>query len=48
MIISARFAHIQLRLVLGDGINFPQPGDRVKIHYEGTLASNGKMFDSSR
>ncbi|KAG9044243.1 FK506 binding protein proline rotamase rapamycin-binding protein [Tulasnella sp. UAMH 9824] len=40
----------------GDGKNFPKPGvnvdpdilDKVKIHYVGTLASNGKQFDSSR
>ncbi|KNZ57653.1 peptidyl-prolyl cis-trans isomerase [Puccinia sorghi] len=33
----------------GDGKNFPVAGDRVKIHYVGTLESkDGKKFDSSR
>lgn len=31
----------------GDGLNFPKPGDKVKMHYTGTLKSNGKKFDSS-
>ena len=32
----------------GDGITFPKPGDRLKMHYTGTLAEGGKQFDSSR
>ncbi|BGP16892.1 FK506-binding protein 1 [Rhodosporidiobolus nylandii] len=31
----------------GDGVNFPKPGDRVTIHYHGTLHSTGAKFDSS-
>ncbi|KAG0140412.1 hypothetical protein CROQUDRAFT_674677 [Cronartium quercuum f. sp. fusiforme G11] len=33
----------------GDKKNFPKPGDRVQIHYVGTLESiDGTKFDSSR
>eukprot|EP00932_Pfiesteria_piscicida_P006769 SRR837773.16725.p3 GENE.SRR837773.16725~~SRR837773.16725.p3 ORF type:complete len:118 (-),score=50.46 SRR837773.16725:124-477(-) len=32
----------------GDGKTFPQRGDKLKMHYCGTLASNGEKFDSSR
>ena len=32
----------------GDGTNFAKAGDEVRIHYTGTLASNGMEFDSSR
>ncbi|TFK52458.1 peptidyl-prolyl cis-trans isomerase [Heliocybe sulcata] len=35
------------RLSPGDGVRFPKPGDRVKIHYVGTLL-DGTTFDSSR
>jgi FK506-binding protein 1 len=41
----------QLRLETiteGDGKTFPKQGDRLKMHYVGTLADGGTKFDSSR
>eukprot|EP01090_Pellita_catalonica_P001496 TRINITY_DN11245_c0_g1_i1.p1 TRINITY_DN11245_c0_g1~~TRINITY_DN11245_c0_g1_i1.p1 ORF type:complete len:127 (+),score=31.69 TRINITY_DN11245_c0_g1_i1:37-381(+) len=35
-------------LQAGDGATYPKKGDVLKMHYVGTLASNGKKFDSSR
>ncbi|KAL7467203.1 hypothetical protein ACHAXS_007463 [Conticribra weissflogii] len=32
----------------GDGANFPKPGDKLTMHYHGTLAANGQKFDASR
>eukprot|EP00937_MAST-01D_sp_MAST-1D-sp2_P007402 g7402.t1 len=32
----------------GDGATFPQRGDKLTMHYIGTLAANGSTFDSSR
>eukprot|EP00928_Gymnodinium_smaydae_P034532 TRINITY_DN24446_c0_g1_i1.p1 TRINITY_DN24446_c0_g1~~TRINITY_DN24446_c0_g1_i1.p1 ORF type:complete len:146 (-),score=13.94 TRINITY_DN24446_c0_g1_i1:51-488(-) len=31
----------------GDGRTYPKEGDKLQMHYTGTLASNGKKFDSS-
>lgn len=33
-------------LPAGDGVTFPQPNDRVSVHYTGKL-TNGQVFDSS-
>jgi len=31
----------------GDGKSFPKAGQKLEMHYSGTLASNGQEFDSS-
>jgi FK506-binding protein 1 len=36
-----------LRLEAGDGVTFAQRGDRVSLHYTGSLVPNGLEFDSS-
>ena len=30
----------------GNGSDYPRPGDEVKIHYVGTLESDGKQYAS--
>jgi FK506-binding protein 1 len=35
-------------LQAGDGTTYPKAGDRLTMHYHGTLASNGQKFDASR
>jgi len=32
----------------GDGVNFPKKGDTLTMHYTGTLAATGIVFDTSR
>jgi len=35
-------------LMQGDGVTFPKAGDKLAMHYTGTLKENGSEFDSSR
>ena len=32
----------------GDGTTFPKVGDKLTMHYHGTLAASGQKFDASR
>ena len=48
-LMSAAPAPVLLKEVVvpGDGKSYPKAGDRLKMHYTGTLADGGKQFDSS-
>jgi FK506-binding protein 1 len=35
-------------VIPGDGATYPITGDVLQMHYTGTLASGGQVFDSSR
>jgi|EP00544_Gedaniella_sp_CCMP2646_P006006 FK506-binding protein 1 len=39
---------IKETIVAGDGKTFPKKGDKLTMHYVGTLQSNGQKFDASR
>lgn len=39
---------VKKTLQAGDGKTFPKTGDKLTMHYIGTLASNGAKFDASR
>ena len=46
---SADSSQVTLETIApGDGTSMPKSGDAVTVHYVGTLASDGTMFDSSR
>mmetsp|Transcript_24402 Transcript_24402/g.40454 ORF Transcript_24402/g.40454 Transcript_24402/m.40454 type:complete len:152 (-) Transcript_24402:116-571(-) len=46
-ILTIQYAH-QETLTPGDGTTYPKSGDKLTMHYHGTLTSNGTKFDASR
>ncbi|KAL7455082.1 hypothetical protein ACHAWC_007018 [Mediolabrus comicus] len=45
---TANYIQLQETISPGNGTDFPKPGDKLTMHYHGTLASNGSKFDASR
>lgn len=45
---TSSYTELQIDVLTEGSGPHPQPGDQVKVHYTGTLASDGSEFDSSR
>jgi FK506-binding protein 1 len=45
---TANNIQLQETISPGNGTDYPKPGDKLTMHYHGTLASNGSKFDASR
>lgn len=45
----AKYTELKIETIIpGDGKTFPKKGDKLEMHYIGTLGSDGAKFDSSR